>query len=180
MERFPDENEGFLTKMRSKLVNQDMLAELARKLNFGEFLIISRHIEDKCNGRDSNPVLEDAFEAFIGAMFLDFNETDNYNLMENYYSGIGFQICEKFIVHFIEDKVDFANLIIKNTNYKQQIMHYFKEKFSQLPRYGEISVEGTLNEKIYTMCIFDVEGNIWEKGTGPSKKKAEQNTPKIY
>ena len=127
MERFPDENEGFLTKMRSKLVNQDMLAELARKLNFGEFLIISRHIEDKCNGRNATHILEDVFEAFIGAMFLDFNEVDNYNLMENYYSGIGFQICEKFIVHFIEDKVDFANLIILNTNYKQQIMHYFKE-----------------------------------------------------
>ena len=178
LERFPDENEGFLTKMRSKLVRGEMLGALAKMLNFGEYIIISRHIEDKCNGRTSIPILEDAFEAFLGAMFLDFNETDNYNLMENFYSGIGYQICEKFIIHFIEDKVDFADLIRKNTNYKEQLMKYFKGKYGILPRYGEISVEGTLNEKIYTMCVYDPEGNILEKAIGSSKKKAEQNAAK--
>lgn len=177
-ERFPEENEGFLTKMRSKLVRGEMLGALAKMLNFGEYIIISRHIEDKCEGRTSVPILEDAFEAFIGAMFLDFNETDNYNLMENFYSGIGYQICEKFIIHFIEDKVDFADLIRRNTNYKEQLMKYFKEQYGQLPRYGEISVEGTLNEKVYTMCVFDPEGNILEQAVGPSKKKAEQNAAK--
>ena len=179
-ERFPDENEGFLTKMRSKLVRGEMLGALAKMLNFGDLVIISRHIEDKCDGRNSEAILEDCFEAFIGAMFLDFNETDNYNLMENFYSGIGYQICEKFIIHFIEDKVDFADLIRRNTNYKEQLMKYFKEKYKQLPRYAEISVEGTLNEKIYTMCVYDPEGNILEKATGPSKKKAEQNAAKKY
>ena len=90
-DRFPEEHEGFLTKMRSKLVRGEMLGSLAKMLNFGEFLIISRHIEDKCDGRNAEAILEDCFEAFIGAMFLDFNETDNYNLMENFYSGIGYQ-----------------------------------------------------------------------------------------
>ena len=83
-DRFPKEHEGFLTKMRSKLVRGEMLGSLAKMLNFGEFLIISRHIEDKCDGRNSESILEDSFEAFLGAMFLDFNETDNYNLMENF------------------------------------------------------------------------------------------------
>ena len=79
--------------------------------------------------------LEDAFEAFPGAMFLDFNETDNYNLMENFYSGpSGNQICEKFIIHFILKIKYFADLIRRNTNYKEQLMKYFKEKYSQLPR----------------------------------------------
>ena len=173
-DRFPEEHEGFLTKMRSKLVRGEMLGSLAKMLNFGEFLIISRHIEDKCDGRNSESILEDSFEAFLGAMFLDFNETDNYNLMDNFYSGIGYQICEKFIIHFIEDKVDFADLIRRNTNYKEQLMRFFKEKYEQLPRYGQISVEGTLNEKVYTMCVYDPEGNILETGVGPSKKKAEQ------
>tara|TARA_B100001057_G_scaffold489615_1_gene576225 strand:+ start:1216 stop:2106 length:891 start_codon:yes stop_codon:yes gene_type:complete len=177
-ERFPEENEGFLTKMRSKLVRGEMLGSLAKMLNFGEFIIISRHIEDKCDGRNSVDILEDSFEAFLGAMFLDFNETDNYNLMENFYCGIGYQICEKFIIHFIEDKVDFADLIRKNTNYKEQLMKFFKEKYGELPRYGQISVEGSQNERVYTMCVYDPEGNILEKGVGQSKKKAEQKAAK--
>ena len=177
-ERFPEENEGFLTKMRSKLVRGEMLGSLAKMLNFGEFIIISRHIEDKCDGRNSVDILEDSFEAFLGAMFLDFNETDNYNLMENFYSGIGYQICEKFIIHFIEDKVDFADLIRKNTNYKEQLMKFFKEKYGELPRYGQISVEGSQNERVYTMCVYDPEGNILEQGVGQSKKKAEQKAAK--
>ena len=96
LERFHGENEGFLTKMRTKLVNGEMLGNLAKKLGFGNIIIISRHIEDKCNGRTNPNILEDSFEAFIGAMFLDFNEVDNYNLLENFETGIGFQILEKF------------------------------------------------------------------------------------
>ena len=124
-ERFSEEDEGFLTKMRSKLVRGEMLGSLAKMLGFGEYLILSRHIEDKCDGRNSISILEDSFEAFLGAMFLDFNETDNYNLMDNFYSGIGYQICEKFIIHFIEDKVDFADLIRTNTNYKDIVPCFY-------------------------------------------------------
>ena len=61
MERFHGQNEGFLTKMRTKLVNGEMLGILARKLGFGELIIISRHIEDKCNGRTNPNILEDSF-----------------------------------------------------------------------------------------------------------------------
>ena len=62
-----------------------MLGNLATMLGFGEIIIISRHIEDKCNGRKNPYLLEDSFEAFIGAMFLDFNEVDNYNPLDNFY-----------------------------------------------------------------------------------------------
>ena len=79
-----------------------------KKINLGEFAIMSRHIEDKCKGRESQHILEDIFEAFLGAMFLDFNEVDNYNLLEHFYSGIGFRICEKFMIHVIEEFVDFV------------------------------------------------------------------------
>ena len=60
----------------SLLVNTDALAYFAKELGFGKFMIISRHVEDKCSGRESSKILEDAFESFIGAMFLDFNETE--------------------------------------------------------------------------------------------------------
>lgn len=173
-ERFPDENEGFLTKMRTKLVNGEMLGFLANKLGFGEFAIMSRHIEDKCKGRVSQHILEDMFEAFVGAMFLDFNEIDNYNLLDNFYSGIGFQICEKFIMHVIEEHVDFSELILKQSNYKEMLNKYFSETFDSPINFSEPTVDGGLNDRLYTVNVLDNKGNIMGTGIGKSKKKAEQ------
>ena len=72
-ERFPQQNEGFLTKLKTKLVNGEALAYFSKELGFGEYILMSRHIEDKCNGRNSTNILEDVLEAFIGALFIDFN-----------------------------------------------------------------------------------------------------------
>jgi len=173
-ERFPDENEGFLTKMRTKLVNGEMLGFLANKLEFGKFAIMSRHIEDKCKGRTSQHILEDMFEAFVGAMFLDFNEIDNYNLLDNFYSGIGFQICEKFIIHVIEEFVDFSELILKNNNYKEMLTKYFNETYQSSINFSEPSVEGGLNDRLYTVDVLDANNVVMGTGVGKSKKKAEQ------
>jgi ribonuclease III len=173
-ERFPDENEGFLTKMRTKLVNGEMLGFLANKLEFGKFAIMSRHIEDKCKGRTSQHILEDMFEAFVGAMFLDFNEIDNYNLLDNFYSGIGFQICEKFIIHVIEEFVDFSQLILKNNNYKEMLTKYFNETYQSSINFSEPTVEGGLNDRLYTVDVLDDNNIVMGTGVGKSKKKAEQ------
>ena len=173
-ERFPDKNEGFLTKMRTKLVNGEMLGFLGNKLGFGKFAIMSRHIEDKCKGRTSQHILEDIFEAFVGAMFLDFNEIDNYNLLDNFYSGIGFQICEKFIIHVIEEFVDFSELILKNNNYKEMLNKYFNETYESSINFSEPSVEGGLNDRLYTVDILDNNNIVIGTGVGKSKKKAEQ------
>ena len=72
-ERYPDENEGFLTKMRTKLVCGTMLAFLAGKMNIAKYFIISRQIEESQDGRLNAKILEDAFESFLGALFLDSN-----------------------------------------------------------------------------------------------------------
>lgn len=177
-ERYPNEDEGFLTKMRTKLVNGEMLAFLAKKLGFGEYAIISRHIEDKCNGRKALHILEDMFEAFIGAMFLDFNEKDNYNLLDKYYSGIGYQICEKFMINVYETHIDFSELVMKNTNYKELLNKYFHENYDCSIIFSEPEIDGGLSDKIYYISIFDPDNNILGKGLGKSKKKAEQNACK--
>lgn len=193
LERYHGQNEGFLTKMRSKLVNGEMLGNLAKKLGFGDIIIISRHIEDKCNGRTNPNILEDSFEAFIGAMFLDFNEVDNYNLLDNFYTGIGFQVCEKFLINVYEDLVNFTELIMTNTNYKEQLGKYFNETHGHPARYGELSVSGISTEREYVCCVFapkydpklleegqtHQEENIMVKATGTSRKKAEQAAAKL-
>ena len=170
-ERYPSQDEGFLTKMRTKLVNGEMLAFLSKNLGFGEYAIISRHIEDKCNGRKAIHILEDMFEAFIGAMFLDFNEKDNYNLLDKYYSGIGYQICEKFMINVYETHLDFSELVMKNTNYKEQLNRYFQETYGCQIIFSEPTIDGGLSDKIYYVNILDKNGNTIGKGLGKSKKK---------
>tara|TARA_B100000575_G_C23072276_1_gene617679 strand:- start:396 stop:1310 length:915 start_codon:yes stop_codon:yes gene_type:complete len=193
LERFHGQNEGFLTKMRTKLVNGEMLGNLAYKMGFGDLIIISRHIEDKCNGRTNPNILEDSFEAFIGAMFLDFNEVDNYNLLENFYTGIGYQMCEKFLINVYEDLVNFTELIMTNTNYKEQLGRYFNETYKHPVRYGELLVTGISTEREHLCCVFvpnydptllkdgeeHNEDNILVKATGTSRKKAEQAAAKL-
>ena len=133
-ERYPDQNEGFMTKMRSRLVMCDTLGYFAKELGFAEYLIVSRHIEDMCNGRETTH-LEDAFEAFFDAVFLDFNNLPNESklhreyatVFNNFYSGIGFQVCEELPTNIFEELVDFGELILKDINYKDQIARYFQD-----------------------------------------------------
>lgn len=68
--RYPGQNEGFLTTTRSKMVRGSTLGEMARRMGFGEWFVISQHVEMD-NGRDNTRILEDVFESFIAAIFLD-------------------------------------------------------------------------------------------------------------
>ena len=178
-ERFPNEEEGFLSRMRNKLVCKDMLYSLANKMGFSEFLVISKYIEEKCNGRNNISILDDTFEAFIGALYLDFNEIEEleHPRME-FYSGLGFQICQLYIINVIEKYVDFSDLILNDYNYKDKLMKYFQQNFREIPKYKEILVEGPSNDRYYTMCVTRSDESILAYGKDRTKKKAEQKASK--
>jgi ribonuclease III len=180
-ERYPNRNEGFMTRIRTKLVNGDTLGKHAKEMDFGKFVIISRHVEDKCNGRTSEKILEDVFEAFFGALLLDFNEIipENTNaIFQNFYSGIGYQVCEQLFINIIEEKIDFADIILNDTNYKDQILRYYQHTFGHPPKYKEVMVDGIGRDRIFTMGILDSKGDVLIQGSGKSKKKAEQDASK--
>uniref|UniRef100_A0A6C0J7Y2 RNase III domain-containing protein n=1 Tax=viral metagenome TaxID=1070528 RepID=A0A6C0J7Y2_9ZZZZ len=102
-DRYNHENEGFLTKTRTKMVRGITLGELSRRLGFGEWVIISQHVE-KEGGRDNTRILEDLFEAFLAAIFLD-NGSDviSGTWSTNYETYI--DLCDKL------DNIDTNNLI---------------------------------------------------------------------
>jgi len=180
-ERYPNRNEGFMTRIRTKLVNGDILGKHAKEMDFGKFVIISRHVEDKCNGRTSEKILEDVFEAFFGALLLDFNEIipENTNdIFQHFYSGIGYQVCEQLFINIIEEKIDFTDIIINDTNYKDQILRYYQHAFGHPPKYKEIMVNGIGRDRIFTMGVLDSKGDVLIQGSGKSKKKAEQDASK--
>ena len=157
-ERYPEENEGFLTKMRSKLVNGTMLADLAMKLEFNKNVLISKQIEDG-NGRTNKRILEDCFEAFLGAILLNF----------------GFDETYEWIINMFEDIVDFADLLATNTNYKDQILKYFQYTFNYVPKFLEMNSDNSNGSKIYRVCLQNKEGETIAIGIGPNKKVAEND-----
>lgn len=125
-ERFPDDNEGFLTRMRTKLVNGGMLARLCSLSGLSQWFIISRQIDDS-GGRSNKKVMEDVFEAFLGALYLDH----------------GFQAAQAWIINFIEAHVDFTELIKQQENYKDLLAKYFQHAFHCSPNYVERHAEAT-------------------------------------
>jgi len=185
-ERYPDQDEGFMTKMRTKLVCGETLGKFARELGFGEYVILSRHLEDKCNGRDSTNILEDIFEAFIGAIFLDYNNVSvnskigqkHKNCYNDFCTGVGYQICEELFINIIEDKIDFSDMVLRDFNYKEQLLKYYQSEFNSVVKYIDVSTDGEPNDKIYKTGVLDIDGNIISIGIGKSKKKAEQEAAK--
>lgn len=163
--RYPDrENEGFLTKMRTKIVNGDMLAKLCSFTKIPKFLIISQQIEQN-HGRQNKKILEDSFEAFLGAMFMDFSE--------NYPNAM--TLCEEWFINLLEDKIDFSQLVLMNTNYKDVFLKYFQHSFNYIPKFYEISNEITCVGKKYDVCIKDNNNDVVSVGTGSNKKLAEND-----
>jgi ribonuclease-3 len=152
-----NQDEGFLTNMKNRLVNGETLAKLATLLNFNKYLIISKHIEDNCNGRNNVNILEDTLEAFICAIYLD---TNDINLLKN------------IIINLYEKYIDFSYIITNNTNYKDQILRYFHNNFKLYPKYETIEKDNIFESKLYK------EDELISIGTGDTKKKAEQNSSK--
>lgn len=174
-ERYPTMNEGFLTIMRTRLVNGNMLAHLSAKLELGKLLIISKQIEAS-KGRENKNLLEDAFEALLGAIYLDFNEyrmNTNGKIGVIDSTGIGFQIVKTFIINVIETYVDFSELIRKKNNPKDTLIKQCQHSFQWAPKFFEIDVQEKNQKKVHTVCIKNDSDTIIATASSDSRKKAE-------
>jgi len=163
-QRYPDESEGFLTKLRTKLVNGNMLSELAQYAHFSRFLIISKQIEEN-NGRRNKKILEDTFEAFLAALFIDAREQNLDSLA----------VVQEWFINLIEQNIDFSELIIQNNNYKDMFIKHAQYAFNYIPKFYEINTETTTNSKVFRVAVKDKDGLIISTGTGVNKKQAEND-----
>jgi|TARA_Y100000389_G_scaffold193749_1_gene222880 ribonuclease-3 len=159
-ERYPDQNEGFLSKIRTKIVNGKMLGYLSNIVGFNKFAIISKQVEES-NGRNNYKIMEDIFEAFIAALFLD----SNYN----------YDIANKWIIYIIENNLDFSDLISSKNNYKDMLIYYMQHHLQDIPKFLEIEVSIKDSIKIFKYCIKDKSNTVISTSTGNSKKDAENN-----
>jgi dsRNA-specific ribonuclease len=173
-ERFPDQNEGFLSKLRTKLVNGKMLGFLSDKIGFPKFAIISKQVEE-ANGRNNYKIMEDIFEAFLGAVYLDY-QNDRVNIPVSVpFSGNGFYIVQRWIIYIIENYVDISELILSRTNYKDQLVSHMQNHLQDQPRFYEINIMTKDNIKIFTYCVKDKNNTVIATAKGTTKKEAENN-----
>lgn len=179
-ERYPDQPEGFLSRMRTKIVNGKMLGHLAGEVGFSPFAIISKQIEEG-QGRDNYKIMEDIFEAFIGALFMDFdNDADAICLPSHFTmapnTGSGAAVTEQWIIHIMENYLDFADLVQTRTNYKDMLVRHMQYTFQDAPRFFEVSIDTRNNRKIFTYCAKDKVGAVLGTGKGATAKEAQNNS----
>ena len=160
-ERYPDQNEGFLSKLRTKIVNGKMLGFLANKLELNKYAIISKQVEES-NGRNNYKIMEDIFEALLGALFID--NDNNYDIAYN------------FVIYILENYLDFSDLITTKNNYKDILIYYMQHHLQDVPKFLEIDITTKDSSKIFTYCIKNKNNTVIAKSTGNSKKEAENNT----
>jgi ribonuclease-3 len=154
--RFPQAREGVLTSMRSKLVSEPALAQLARELRIGEFIFLGKG-EERQGGRDRDAVLCDALESLFGAIFLD----SDYPTTR----GIILRLLEPFWPSRLprERKKDF----------KSRLQELTQKQFQARPTYALISSEGPEHAKVYTVELTLPDGSAC-RASSTSMKKAEQ------
>lgn len=151
--------EGFLTMMKTRLVDKKTFAEFSMSIGLNRFLLISESMEH-IGKRTNISNLEDAFEAFIGALY--FNAGDG--------------ACEALIMYILESHVDFAEIIAKNTNYKDLLQqHYHANKWHH-PKYKIVRCEGPSHATIFTCSVLGMDGKTaFEYGTGNTRVLSEQD-----
>lgn len=164
-ERYPDQDEGFLTRLRTRLVNNKQLGELSLKIGFNNWIILSRHVEEVCNGRRNLRILGSMLEAWVGAMYLDISEQN---------PGGAFIRVKTWLINLFETQVDFAALISEDNNFKDQLLKYYQSHYHTPPRYKEVLIEGPLHDRTFTMGVLSPSGEVIATATARNKKVAEQ------
>jgi len=154
--RFPERREGELTKIRAGLVRETTLARIARTIRLGDFILLGKG-EESSHGRRKASILASAFEALIGAIYLDRGYGAARDIVGHHLQPMLSEIKRKTVV---EDA-------------KSLLQEKIQEQFSRAPTYYLENEEGPAHAKKFTVSVrFDEE--VLGEGSGTSKKEAEQ------
>ncbi|HOX01329.1 MAG TPA: ribonuclease III [Candidatus Paceibacterota bacterium] len=156
-DKYPGVDEGALTKARARMVNRRTLADQARRLDLGRFLTLSR-AEQINGGADRPSSLADAFEALVGAIFLD---------------G-GFAVVQQFILGQFHNAFGESKVIPNLDNPKGELQEILQSRSAEPPVYSVASTTGPDHQRVYE-CTVHHQGAELGRGVGGSKKAAEEH-----
>ena len=159
-ERFPDLDESRLSPLRSGVVNMRALASIARSLELGSALLIGKG-EELTGGRDKNSILADAFEALVGAIYLD----------------LGFEACRKVILNLMKDVIEDAITRGSGIDGKTALQELVAASGWPAPEY-RVTESGPDHDKSFE-AVAIVNGSTFNSGRGKSKREAEQEAARL-
>ena len=149
--RFPKENEGFMTEKKIAIVKNEAIGKIAMEMHLNKWLVLSKHAEEK-KIRTNLKKLGCLFEAFLGALFLDFNKIsikdDDGWFKDIFVTGPGFQIAQKFVENIFETHIDWISLIQNDDNYKNILQVKIQKEFKVTPHYLEINHDPDVGYKM--------------------------------
>lgn len=146
-------HEGEMTKLRASLVCEPTLAMCAREINLGDYILLGKG-EIATGGANRDSILSDAFEAVIGAIYLD---------------G-GFTSAKEFIMKYVLDDIDSKKLFFDSKTILQEIV---QADYKEPLQYKLLGESGPDHDKVFTVAAI-VDGKELSQGTGKTKKAAEQ------
>ncbi len=154
--RYPGKREGDLTKMKSLLVSRGVLARQAKRMSLGNYIFLSQAEQDS-GGRKRASILADAYEAVLGAVYLD----------------QGFEAARGFVhQHLLRQSTDIL-ADDAHKNYKNMLQELVQAEYKTYPRYRTSSEDGPDHNKLFTVEVT-VHGKRYGAGKGANKKQAEQ------
>ncbi len=158
--KYPNKKEGYLSKLKSKVGSEKYLAHIAKQINLGETIFLSRD-ESRSGGRGRDSILSDVVESLICAIYLD--------------GGID------EARQFVRDKClqNFEKEVTRDylQNYKSLVQEHFQGKYQTLPQYKIVKEEGPEHNKTFFVEVY-FKGAFWGKGSGVNKKAAQQEAAK--
>jgi ribonuclease-3 len=155
-QRFPDWHEGQLTTMRAELVRSETLASFAGQIGLGARLLLGRG-EEMAGGRTRPAMLGDAFEAILGALFLD----------------QGMAVVRQFVLPFLRGHLNSHSGGTQLRDAKSRLQEWAQDNFHQTPTYTTVQETGPDHAKQFTVEVT-IAGQVRGRGEGSSKQSAEQ------
>lgn len=157
---YPEYSEGRLSKIRASVVNEACLAEIAKLLNLGEYLLLGKG-EDLSGGRQKSSILANSFEAVAGGVFSDSN----------------LETASRVFWPCLRDKVADYGDTHQFKDFKSELQEFTQMDRGCVPLYKIIDEEGPDHEKIFEVEV-EVDRKVMGRGKGKTKKEAEQTAAK--
>ena len=158
---FPEEAEGVLSKIRASLVNESGFTKLAKKLNLGEHIYLSP-AEESNEGRNKPSLLSNAFEAIIGAIYLE----------------SGLETSARIAIRLIESSYETIDLNSLSKDFKTTLQELTQAEFGETPNYKMIRAFGPDHKKEFEIGV-ELQNRQIASAIGRSKKEAQQRAAEI-
>ena len=170
LERYPKQDEGFMTRLQTKIEDKKNLAIMSKEMGLGKYFIICKQIENM-NGRHSDKIHEDVFEAFLCAL----------------YQSNGWEPCLYLIVNLLETLIDYSDKLYCDNNYKDRLLRYHHQNKWPSPQYSVVYIEGQPPKRKYIMGLehnnssntSNTKDKYVSYGVSNIKKLGEQNAAKM-